>query len=42
LSGTELLTSVLGVLFVNAVPIFVGFHSVDLRNPAVFTDTENK
>jgi hypothetical protein len=42
LPGTELLTFVLGVLIVNVVPIFVGFHSVGLRNPAVLTDAENK
>jgi hypothetical protein len=42
LSGTELLTSVLGVLIVNAVPTFVGFQSVELRNPAVLIDIENK
>jgi len=41
-SGTELLTSVLGVLIVNAVPIVVGFHSVELKNTAVLTDFENK
>jgi len=29
-------------LIVNAVPIFVGFHSMELRNPAVSTDIENK
>jgi hypothetical protein len=42
LLGTELLPYVLGVLIVNAIPIFVAFHSVELKNTAVLTDIENK